>query len=130
MKGINQQGQAVYYNVVEKHGKIRYQMCIRDRAGILGHSQPSTTLDIYTHAFDKNKKAASAGLQGMLDCLLYTSISSLGICARCSSALTVIRSIGFCSAASRSQYSAPKERRLRRFVPLVSTCLLYTSRCV
>ena len=34
-------------------------------AGI--HSQPSTTLDIYTHAFDKNKKAASAGLQGMLE---------------------------------------------------------------
>ena len=27
-------------------------------AGLLGHSQPSTTLDIYTHAFDKNKKAA------------------------------------------------------------------------
>ena len=25
-------------------------------AGLLGHSQPSTTLDIYTHAFDKNKK--------------------------------------------------------------------------
>ena len=36
-------------------------------AGILGHSQPSTTLDIYTHAFDKNKKAASACLQGMLE---------------------------------------------------------------
>ena len=36
-------------------------------AGILGHSQPSTTLDIYSHAFDKNKKAASAGLQGMLE---------------------------------------------------------------
>ena len=36
-------------------------------AGILGHSHPSTTLDIYTHAFDKNKKAASAGLQGMLE---------------------------------------------------------------
>ena len=36
-------------------------------AGILGHSQPSTTLDIYTHAFDKNKKAASAELQGMLE---------------------------------------------------------------
>ena len=36
-------------------------------AGILGHSQPSTTLDIYTHAFDKNKKAASAGLQGVLE---------------------------------------------------------------
>lgn len=28
---------------------------------------PSTTLDIYTHAFHKNKKAASAGLQGMLE---------------------------------------------------------------
>lgn len=36
-------------------------------AGILGHSQPSTTLDIYTHAFDKNKKAASAELQGQLE---------------------------------------------------------------
>ena len=36
-------------------------------AGILGHSQTSTTLDIYTHAFDKNKKAASAELQGMLE---------------------------------------------------------------
>lgn len=28
---------------------------------------PSTTLDIYTRAFDKIKKAASAGLQGMLE---------------------------------------------------------------
>mgnify|MGYP001773403335 FL=1 len=28
---------------------------------------PSTTLDIYTHAFDKNKKAANAGLQEMLE---------------------------------------------------------------
>ena len=36
-------------------------------AGTLGHSQPSTTLDIYTHAFDKNQKAASAGLHGMLE---------------------------------------------------------------
>ena len=36
-------------------------------AGILGHSQPSTTLDIYTHAFDKNKKAASAKLQEGLE---------------------------------------------------------------
>lgn len=31
-------------------------------AGLLGHSQPSTTLDIYTHAFDKNKRAASEAL--------------------------------------------------------------------
>ena len=26
-------------------------------AGLLGHSQPSTTLDIYTHAFDKNQES-------------------------------------------------------------------------
>lgn len=26
MKGVNQQGQAVYYNCVTKHGKIRYQI--------------------------------------------------------------------------------------------------------
>ena len=36
-------------------------------AGLLGHSQPSTTLDIYTHAFDKNKKAASQAMQGSLE---------------------------------------------------------------
>lgn len=36
-------------------------------AGLLGHAQPSTTLDIYTHAFDKNKKAASAALQEGLE---------------------------------------------------------------
>ena len=36
-------------------------------AGLLGHSQPSTTLDIYTHAFDKNKKAASEILQKGLE---------------------------------------------------------------
>ena len=35
-------------------------------AGLLGHAQPSTTLDIYTHAFDKNKKLASTELhQGL-----------------------------------------------------------------
>ena len=39
---------------------------VRTVAGLLGHSQPSTTLDIYTHAFDKNKKAASEALhQGL-----------------------------------------------------------------
>ena len=36
-------------------------------AGLLGHSQPSTTLDIYTHACDKNKKAASQVLQEGLE---------------------------------------------------------------
>ena len=38
-------------------------------AGLLGHSQPSTTLDIYSHAFDKNKKAASQTLQNGLEIL-------------------------------------------------------------
>ena len=33
----------------------------------LGHSQPSTTLDIYSHAFDNNKKAASKALQEELE---------------------------------------------------------------
>ncbi len=36
-------------------------------AGLLGHAQPSTTLDIYSHAFDKNKKAASQALQEGLE---------------------------------------------------------------
>ena len=36
-------------------------------AGLLGHSQVSTTLDIYTHAFDKQKKVASEVLQESLD---------------------------------------------------------------
>ena len=36
-------------------------------AGLLGHSQVSTTLDIYTHAFDKQKKAASEVLQENLE---------------------------------------------------------------
>ena len=36
-------------------------------AGLLGHSQPSTTLDIYTHAFDKNKQEASAKLHEGLE---------------------------------------------------------------
>ena len=30
---------------------------VRTVAGLLGHAQPSTTLDIYSHAFDKNKNA-------------------------------------------------------------------------
>lgn len=30
---------------------------VRTAAGLLGHSQPSTTLDIYSHTFDKNKRA-------------------------------------------------------------------------
>ena len=33
-------------------------------AGILGHSRPSTTLDIYTHAFDKNKRPPARDCKG------------------------------------------------------------------
>ena len=36
-------------------------------AGLLGHSQPSTTLDIYSHAFDKNKREASRALHEGLE---------------------------------------------------------------
>lgn len=36
-------------------------------AGLLGHSQPSTTLDIYSHAFDKNKKNASRRMQTSIE---------------------------------------------------------------
>lgn len=36
-------------------------------AGLLGHSQPFTTLDIYTHAFDKNKQTARKVLQEGLE---------------------------------------------------------------
>lgn len=35
---------------------------VRTVAGLLGHAQPSTTLDIYSHAFDKNKKLAGQKL--------------------------------------------------------------------
>lgn len=36
-------------------------------AGFLGHIQLSATLDIYIHAFDKNKQAASRTLQEGLE---------------------------------------------------------------
>lgn len=36
-------------------------------AGLLGHSQVSTTLDIYTHSFEKKRKEASEVLQGNLE---------------------------------------------------------------
>ena len=35
---------------------------VRTVAGLLGHSQPSTTLEIYAHAFDKNKREAQERL--------------------------------------------------------------------
>lgn len=39
---------------------------VRTVAGLLGHAQPSTTLDIYSHAFDKNKRAAQEKLGEVL----------------------------------------------------------------
>ena len=35
---------------------------VRTVAGLLGYAQPSTTLDIYSHAFDKNKRLAGQKL--------------------------------------------------------------------
>ena len=35
---------------------------VRTVAGLLGHAQPGTTLDIYSHAFDKNKTLAQEKL--------------------------------------------------------------------
>ena len=35
---------------------------VRTVAGLLGHAQPSATLDIYSHTFDKNKKLAQQKL--------------------------------------------------------------------
>lgn len=36
---------------------------VRTVAGLLGHAQASTTLDIYSHAFDKNKREAQERLK-------------------------------------------------------------------
>lgn len=36
---------------------------VRTMAGLLGHAQPSTTLDICSHAFDKNKRLAGQKLR-------------------------------------------------------------------
>ena len=35
---------------------------VRTVASLLGHAQASTTLDIYAHAFDKNKRKAQEKL--------------------------------------------------------------------
>ena len=36
-------------------------------SGLLGHAQVSTTLDIYTHAFDEKKRKVGTEMQGKLD---------------------------------------------------------------
>ena len=46
---------------------ISQNVDVRTVASLLGHSQASTTLDIYSHAFDKSKKAAGEKLAGVLD---------------------------------------------------------------
>ena len=40
---------------------------IRTVANLLGHAQPSTTLNIYAHAFDSTKRAASERLKKVLN---------------------------------------------------------------
>jgi integrase len=40
---------------------------VRTVAGLLGHAQPSTTLDIYSHVFDKTKKEAQEKLGKVLE---------------------------------------------------------------
>ena len=45
---------------------ISQNVDIRTVANLLGHAQPSTTLNIYAHAFDSTKKAASERLKKVL----------------------------------------------------------------
>ena len=42
-------------------------MDVKTLSAMLGHVSAATTLDIYTHAFDKNKKSASQVLQEGLE---------------------------------------------------------------
>ena len=42
-------------------------MDVKTLSAMLGHVSAATTLDIYTHAFNKNKKAASQVLQEGLE---------------------------------------------------------------
>lgn len=46
---------------------ISQNVDVRTVASLLGHAQASTTLDIYSHAFDKTKKEAGEKLAGVLD---------------------------------------------------------------
>ena len=41
---------------------LHYAENVRTVASLLGHAQASTTLDIYAHAFDKNKRKAQEKL--------------------------------------------------------------------
>ena len=46
---------------------IAQNVDIRTVANLLGHAQPSTTLNIYAHAFDSTKRAASERLKKVLN---------------------------------------------------------------
>lgn len=54
-------------NQVHRRARAAHPPGHLHQAAVEDLCQPSTTLDIYTHAFDKNKKAANAGLQEMLE---------------------------------------------------------------
>ena len=43
---------------------------VRTVASLLGHAQASTTLDIYAHAFDKNKRKARDAKRGLFESAL------------------------------------------------------------
>jgi integrase len=45
---------------------IAQNVDIRTVANLLGHAQPSTTLNIYAHAFDSTKRVASERLKKIL----------------------------------------------------------------
>ena len=46
---------------------ISQNVDVRTMASLLGHAQASTTLDIYSHAFDKNKREAGEKIAGVLE---------------------------------------------------------------
>lgn len=50
--------------IFRSHGllQIKQGVDVRTVASLLGHAQASTTLDIYAHAFDKNKRKAQEKL--------------------------------------------------------------------
>jgi integrase len=45
-----------------KANNLPLDLNVRTVASLLGHAQASTTLDIYAHAFDKNKRKAQEKL--------------------------------------------------------------------
>ena len=53
-------GPAGMYSFLDKQIETRH---VRTVASLLGHAQASTTLDIYAHAFDKNKRKAQEKLE-------------------------------------------------------------------